>query len=121
MTVVAHLRPLPRLRGHGGAALAAETVGTAKGGELPGAASEAKALLVPATISWRRGAIIVVSASSPRFEQIAGQPLPLVKTLERGVSQRCGQTRFTALWHLTLLIEQYQMIAPQHEPAGLFG
>ncbi len=121
MAEVAHLRPLPRLRGHGGAALAAEAVGAAEGNELPGTACEAKALFVSRHHQLAQRAHGARVGLSPQIQQIAGQPLPLVKTLERGTGQRCGQTRFTSLWHLSLLIEQYQMIAPQHEPAGLFG
>ena len=92
-----------------------------KGDELPGAASETKPLFIPRHHQLAQRAHSARVGLITQIEQIAGQPLPLIKTLERGVSQRCGQARFTSLWHLTLLIEQYQMIAPQHEPAGLFG
>ncbi len=112
MSVLAHLRPLPRLRAHGGAALAAETVGAAESDELPGAARETKALFVSRHHQLAQRAHGARVSLVPQIQQITGQSLPLIKTLERGVSQLSRQTRFTALWHLTLLIEQYQMIAP---------
>lgn len=87
-------------------------MGAAEGNELPGTTCEAKALFVSRHHQLAQRTHGARVGLITQIEQIAGQPLPLVKTLERGVSQRCGQARFTSLWHLSLLIEQYQMIAP---------
>ncbi|MNR15699.1 hypothetical protein D3C85_1322530 [compost metagenome] len=121
MTLPAHLCPLPRLGGHGGAALAAEVVGTAEGGELPGAPGEAKTLFVPRHHQLaqprQRGDLGIRS----QIQQQAGQSVPLVESLEMGGVQMGGQAGLGALGDLPPFIQQDEVIAPQHEPAGLFG
>ncbi|MNF73379.1 hypothetical protein D3C84_553780 [compost metagenome] len=123
MTLPALLRPLPRLGDHGSAALAAEAVAATEGGQLPGAARETKALLIPRhhQLAQRHHGRWLALGIRPQIQQIAGQIVPLVEALERGLMQVGGELGTGALWDLPLFIQQDEMIAPQHEPAGLFG
>ena len=121
VTMPAHLCPLPRLGGHGGATFAAEAMGAAEGGQLPGATGEAKPLLVPRhhqLAQPRQGRALGIR---PQIQQITGQPVPLIERLKMGGVQMDGQAGPGALGDLPPFIQQDEVIAPQHEPAGLFG
>ncbi|MNT32648.1 hypothetical protein D3C72_1685420 [compost metagenome] len=119
--MMAHLCPLPALGCHGRATLAAEAMAAAEGGQLPGASGEAKTLFVPRhhqLAQPRQGRALGIR---PQIQQITGQPVPLIKRLKMGGVQMGGQAGPGALGDLPPFIQQDEVIAPQHEPAGLFG
>lgn len=52
---------------------------------------------------------------------MARQAVPLVEALEGGGVQMGGQNGAGPLWNAPLFIQQDEVIAPQHEPEGLFS
>ena len=103
-------------------ALAAEAMGAAESGELPGAAGEAEALLISRhhqlAQEWSRPC----RCAGPQIQQQAGAGRPrLVETLKGRVAAGLAGGGLRALWNAPLFIQQDEVIAPQHEPEGLFG
>lgn len=121
MAMMTPLGPLSFPRGHGGAALTAETMGSAKSGELPGPSCEAKALFVPRHHELAQRGHGPGLRLCPQIQQMARQAVPLVEALEGGGVQMGGQNGAGPLWNAPLFIQQDEVIAPQHEPEGLFS
>ena len=111
MAVMTPLGPLPFL-GSWGAALTAETMGTAKSGELPGPPCEAKALFVPChhhELAQRgHGPGLRLAPRSSRWQ---GRPSHSSKR-SKGRCADGWAKRHGALVECALFIQQDEVIAP---------